>query len=153
MKKIILFTAFCFAIASHAQQQLSAGYDANLAKELQANNDGMRNYVICFLKTGISTKITNKQEIANLKVEHLDFMNKLVESGKAVIAAPLKGNKAGYEEMYLLNASTQEEAEAIIGEDPMVAVKLMVPEFTTMQGSAALPIYKKYHERLINRKR
>jgi hypothetical protein len=153
MKKIILFSILCCALTAQSQQVLNAGYDANLAKELQADDDGQRSYILCFLKSGSSSKITNKDEIANLKAEHLDFRSNLVKSGKAVFAVPIKANKTGFEEVYLLNVISQEDAEGIINDDPLVAAKLMVAEFSTMQASAALPMYVNYQDRIVKKKR
>jgi hypothetical protein len=66
---------------------MEKGFDANLAKELGADEYGMRKYVLAFLRIG-PNRSQNEQEAAALQRAHLDNINRLAEEGKLVLAGP-----------------------------------------------------------------
>lgn len=122
-------------------------YDARLAERLGADNYGMKGYMLVILKTGPNTT-TDTQFINRSFRGHLDNINRLAEEGKLVVAGPLGRNDKTYRGIFILNASTIEEAEQLLQTDPAVAEGLLEAEIYNWYGSAALPMYLDYSDKI-----
>ena len=94
-KKICLILWLCLVFAfAHAQTNtvsVKPAYDAALAQKLGADEYGMKNYIIAFLKRG-PTKITDKNEWLTLQKAHLKNIGRLADEGKLVVAGPITDN-------------------------------------------------------------
>jgi len=67
----------------------SPAYDAALAQSLDADERGMRPYVLAILKTGPrDAEVTDKDERAALFAGHFANMTRLAEEGHLVLAGP-----------------------------------------------------------------
>lgn len=126
-------------------------FDAALAQKLGADDFGMKPYVLVVLKTG-SNQTTNKEFINNCFRGHLDNINRLVTEGKLVLAGPIAQNKMGYRGIFILNVSNLDEAHALLQTDPAIKEKLLEAELFNWYGSAALPMYLKYSEKIWKKK-
>jgi uncharacterized protein YciI len=120
-------------------------YNKQLADSLGADDYGMKMYVLVILKTG-KIKIKNKQKADSLFVGHLQNINHLVETGKLVAAGPMKKNVKEYEGIFILNVKTIEEASILLETDPAIKSKILDTELFQWYGSAALPLYLKFHD-------
>jgi hypothetical protein len=74
-------------------------------------------------------------------------IGRLVEEGKLIVAGPMKKNEKNYRGIFILNVK-KEEAVSILDTDPAIKAKLLEPEIYEWYGSAALPVYLPYHEKV-----
>ncbi len=111
-------------------------YDAELAKKLGADERGMRQYVLCFLKTG-PLKVDDKAKQAELMKGHFAMINKLAKDGKLVLAGPFVEG-GDFRGIYLFDVKTIEEAKALTETDPSIREGYFKVEFIKWYGSAAL---------------
>jgi hypothetical protein len=89
MKKItFLIIALSMSIASYTQEKTTTDFDESLAKELGADDYGMRKYVIAFLKKGPNRTIDSIKAVA-LQKGHMANIGRLSKEGKLAIAGPL----------------------------------------------------------------
>jgi len=111
-------------------------YDSALAKKLGADDYGMKQYVMAFLKTGPNKNVDSASRIQLIQ-GHLKNIGRLANEGKLVIAGPFldKGNLAG---IFIFNVTTIEEARALTATDPAVKAGLFEIELHPWYGSAAL---------------
>jgi uncharacterized protein YciI len=151
MKKIIT-TIFLFNIifASFAQKD-NPDYDEKLAASLGGDDYGMKSYIFVILKTGKNT-ISDKKITDSLFRGHMDNINRLAQSGKLVVAGPLGKNDKTYRGIFILNAKTMEEANALLQMDPAIKANVFEAELFTWYGSAALPEYLKTHSKIEKKK-
>ncbi|MGF1923805.1 MAG: hypothetical protein ACQUHE_06470, partial [Bacteroidia bacterium] len=90
MKKLLVFI-FCFTSVYANAQKPNPNYDANLAKQYEADDYGMKKYILVMLKTGPNTTAT-KLETDSAFAGHMANMGKLVKENKLVVAGPLGKN-------------------------------------------------------------
>ena len=119
-------------------------YDKHLADSLGADEYGMKMYILVILKTG-SNKSNNKQTVDSLFLGHMKNISRLAEIGKLVVAGPLKKNIKEYEGIFILNTTTIEEANSLLETDPAIKARILNTELFQWYGSAALPMYLKFH--------
>ena len=133
---VLLFLGFQQTIA----QQTNPDYDSTLAKELGADDYGMKSYVFVMLKTGTNTT-AEKEFIDSCFSGHLQNIKRLVNEGKLIVAGPLGKNENTYRGIFILNVKTIEEAEELIQTDPAINSNLLAADLYKWYGSAALPVY------------
>lgn len=153
MKRLITISILILGITfmMQAQEQLNPLYDAALAKQLGADDFGMKSYFFVLLKTG-PTVIENKSIRDSLFAGHLQNINRLANQGKLIVAGPLGKNKQQYRGLYILNCETLTEADSLLQTDPAIAAKLLDVEIFNWYGSAALPSYLDVHQRIEKKK-
>ncbi len=119
------------------------GFDAELAKELGADDYGMRSYVFVVLKTG-PANISDQTLRKTIFAGHFANMARLSKQGKLVLAGPFidGGNKRG---LYIFNLETIEQAKLIVASDPAVKAGIFIAEYTKYYGSAALMKINQLH--------
>jgi uncharacterized protein YciI len=146
MKKIILLLICSFSFAL-LQAQEKATYDETLARKLGADDYGMKMYVLVILKTGSNTS-ANKSETDSLFKGHMTNIEKLAKENKLIVAGPLGKNEKQYRGIFILNTKSIDEAKALLQTDPAVQAKLLDAEIFNWYGSAALPEYLPYHNKI-----
>jgi len=129
-----LLLAFLILNIGFAQE---SKYDENLAKSLNADDRGMKNYVFCILKTGANTTATDKEK-SELFKGHMDNINRLAKEGKLAIAGPFGKNDKNYRGVFIFNVATIEEAKTLVESDPAVKANIFDYELTPWYASAAL---------------
>lgn len=123
-------------------------YDEALAEKLGGDDYGMKSYFLVILKTGTNTT-TDKELIAESFRGHMDNINRLVEDGKLVVAGPLAKNENTYRGIFILdNVKSIEEAKALLQTDLAIKNGLLDYEVFTWYGSAALPVYLPFAEKI-----
>lgn len=126
-------------LLSYSQEDLQeekAGFDPEPARQLGADEYGMKHYVIAFLKRGPNSS-QNKEEADRLQRAHLDNIKALADQGKLVVAGPFLDN-GDIRGMYIFNVETVEEAEALTKTDPAIQAGRLIMELHPWYGSAAL---------------
>ncbi len=145
--KIILITLSLAFISFLSQAQEKSKYDEALAKKLGADNYGMKMYVLVILKTGSNTTSTKTQTDSLFK-GHMANIEKLAKENRLVVAGPFAKNDKQYRGIFILNTKSLEEAKAWLATDPAVNAKLLDAEIFNWYGSAALPEYLPYHDKV-----
>jgi uncharacterized protein YciI len=147
MKTIVcLFIFTCQAFAA-ISQKTNANYDSTLAKKYNADDYGMKKYVLVILKTGSNTTEDKKLK-DSLFAGHMDNINRLVKINKLVVAGPLGKNEKTYRGISILDVRTIEEANALLDTDPAIKEKLLAAELYQWYGSAALPAYLETNDKI-----
>lgn len=132
-------------------QETEVKYDENLAKSLNADQNGMKKYVFCLLKTGTNTT-ASKEETQKLFEGHMANIDKLAKEGKLVVAGPFMKNDRNYRGIYIFNVETVDEAQKLVATDPAIQAKLLEAELTPWYSSAALQETVKIHEKISKKK-
>ncbi len=140
----LVITFSCFTIKAQTD---STHYDKALADSLKADDYGMRMYYFVILKTGSNTS-DNKEETSAAFRGHLDNINKLVKEGKLIVAGPFGKNEKQYRGLFIFIAENKEEVEKLLSTDPAVAQSFLEAEIYDWYGSAALPTYLPYAEKI-----
>ncbi|MBX3242202.1 MAG: hypothetical protein KIT80_14525 [Chitinophagaceae bacterium] len=126
----------------------NANYDKALAERLGADAYGMKGYLLVVLKTG-PNKTTDKDLISESFRGHLANINRLVDEGKLIVAGPFGKNDNQYRGIFILNnVKTAEEAKELLQTDPAIANGLLEIEIYNWYGSAALPEYLPFSDKV-----
>jgi len=150
MCKSIILPFVLAALLSACSDQASSStevkplvFDEQLAKEVGADDYGMRKYVMAFLKSG-PNRDRPKAEADALQEAHMKNINKLAESGMLCLAGPFMhdGELRG---IYVFNVETVEEAEKLTNTDPAIQAGSLVMELVPWYGSAALMKINELH--------
>ena len=153
MKYLVITAALFLTALSSAHTVLpdstvaNPAYDPALATRLGADEYGMKSYVFVILKTG-KNLTTDKEFIAESFSGHMANMDRLVKEGKLIVAGPFGKNDLTYRGLFILSVSGSEEAKSILLTDPAVKNGLLDYELIEWYGSAALPEYLKYSEKI-----
>ncbi|MBK7988065.1 MAG: hypothetical protein IPK11_14390 [Ignavibacteria bacterium] len=122
-------------------------YDAKLAEKLNADDYGMKKYVLVILKTG-NNQSEDKDFISQCFRGHLDNINRLVKEGKMIVAGPLTKNDKTYRGIFILNVSDFSEAKQVLEHDAAIKEGLLDMELFSWYGSAALPEYLPFSDKI-----
>ena len=141
-----LMIAILLTVTVHGQ----ATYDAALATKLGADENGMKTYVMAFLKAG-PNRNRPREEAAKLQAAHRANINRLAKEGKLVLAGPFAddGELRG---IYIFDVKSVAEAEALTKTDPAIQAGQLVMELHPWYGTAGLMTIPELHERLEKRK-
>lgn len=122
------------------------GYDSILAKKVGADDYGMKQYVMAFLKRGTNDTIS-KERATKLQKDHLENIQHMANEGKLVVAGPFldRGDLRG---IYIFNVTSVEEARQLTETDPAIKANTLAMELKPWYGSAALMMVNEYHEKL-----
>jgi uncharacterized protein YciI len=132
-------------------QEANPNYDEKLAKSLNADERGMKQYVFCILKTGSNTTATDEEK-NNFFKGHMANITKLAKEGKLALAGPFMKNDKNYRGLYIFNVGTIEEAKELVATDPAVKSNLLEAELTPWYGTAALQETLNIHEKITKNK-
>lgn len=151
MKLLCLATALLISSATLRAQQANPVFDKKLADSLGADPYGMKYYVLVILKTG-PRPADNKDTVAALFKGHMENIGRLVKDGKLAVAGPMGKNDRNWRGIFILNVPTVEEARALLQTDPSISGGLLEADCFRWYGSAALPLYLPYHDKLQEKK-
>lgn len=123
-------------------------YDKQLAEKLGGDDYGMKGYFFVILKTG-KNALADKELINESFKGHMANINKLVAEGKLIVAGPLGRNENNYRGIFILdNMKSIEEVEELLLSDPAIKNKLLDYDIFNWYGSAALPEYLPFSDKL-----
>lgn len=117
-------------------ETMNAKFDPKLAEKLGADDYGMKNYVMAFLKVG-PNRDQDSATAAQIQRAHLDNINRLVAEKKMIVAGPFLDD-TDIRGIFIFNVATIEEAEALTLTDPAVKSGRLIMELHPWYGSAAL---------------
>jgi len=121
-------------------------YDSILAAKLGADDYGMKQYVMAFLKEGPNQSL-DSAAAAQLQRAHLDNIFRMADEGKLAVAGPFLdgGDLKG---VYIFNVKTVDEAKALTETDPAVKAGRFVMELHPWYGSAAMMMVNDWHKKV-----
>ena len=123
-------------------------YDKQLADKLGGDDFGMKIYYLVILKTG-TNKTTDQTIISESFRGHMTNINRLVNKGKMIVAGPLGKNENSYRGIFILdNINSLEEANEILKTDPAIEEGLLDYDIYEWYGSAALPEYLPFSDKI-----
>lgn len=141
--------ALVFALALPlAAETPPAAFDAELAKRLGADERGMKNYVLCILRTGPKDKEIQGEERKKIFEGHFANIGRLADEGKLAVAGPFGKNDRDWRGLYVFNVATIEEAQQLVVLDPAVAAGVFVADLVPWYGSAAMMVVNETHKRI-----
>ncbi|WP_234572523.1 YciI family protein [Rhodohalobacter sp. 614A] len=159
MKKLFLLLGLAFLIAncsgndnqntessSMPKDSLETVFNEQLANEVGADDYGMRQYVMAFLKAGPNPSADSTQAM-ELQRAHLANIRRMAEDGDLVLAGPFmdRGDVRG---IYVFNVKTVEEARELTETDPAIQAGALEMELHPWYGSAALMKINEIHEQI-----
>jgi uncharacterized protein len=151
----IMKSILCALLCLFAVPLVAAGgdpprprFDPELAERLGADERGMRQYVLCILKTGPNDAEITGEQRKELFAGHFANIARLAEEGKLSLAGPFGKNERSYRGLYVFNVATVEEAEALVVLDPAVKAGIFVSELTPWYGSAAVMVVNETHTKI-----
>ena len=75
-------------------------------------------------------------------------IQRLAKEGKLTVAGPLQGNERSYRGIFIFNVRTVDEARELVKTDPAIKAGIFETELYGWYGSAALPMYLPYSEKV-----
>jgi uncharacterized protein len=144
----LLFAASVDSSAQTGQKAAGPAYDAELAKRLGGDKNGMKNYVVAILKTGPNdSKITGAERTEMFK-GHMSNIGRLADEGKLAVAGPFGKNDATFRGIFILNTASVDEARKLVETDPVVKAGIMVVDLFPWFGSASLMATPEIHKKI-----
>ena len=119
-------------------------FNKELAEALNADEYGMKQYVMAFLKKGPNRDL-DSAAAAKLQQAHLDNINKLAAAGKLVLAGPFMDD-SDIRGIYIFDVTSIEEAQKLTATDPAIKAGSLIMELRPWYGSAALMKVNEIHE-------
>lgn len=131
-KTILLFVLFLSASFSTGSLQ---------AQETEEEWE-MKQYFFVFLNSPETRPQGDSATVAQLQMDHLAYIEKMFNDGKCRLAGPFleKGEMRG---IWILDAATREEAEALCKEDPFIKNGYLVAAIKPWYGPAGLYLQPK----------
>lgn len=128
----------------------TTAYDSLLAQKLGADEFGMKQYVMAFLKAG-PNRDQDSVTAAQIQRAHMDNITSMADAGQLALAGPFldDGELRG---IYVFNVKTVEEAKALTETDPAVQSGRLIMELKPWYGSAALMMTTAWHKKLQQKK-
>ena len=155
MKHILILTLLIISNITFGQSNsdkdtltINKNYDKALADKLGGDDYGMKSYFLVILKTGTNTT-ADKEFISKSFRGHLDNISHLVQERKLIVAGPLGKNANNYRGIFILNnINSIEKAVELLKTDPAIKNGLLDYEIFTWYGSAALPEYLPFSDKI-----
>ncbi len=123
-------------------------FDKVLAEKLGGDDYGMKSYYLVILKTGLNTS-TDKEFIKESFKGHMENIHHLVKEGKLIVAGPLGKNELNYRGIFILNSvKSIDEAKELLQNDLAIKNGLLDYDILTWFGSAALPEYLPFSDKI-----
>lgn len=121
-------------------------FDSTLAAKLGADEYGMKQYVMAFLKKGPNQDHDSATAV-ELQRAHMDNIIRMANEEYLILAGPFmdSGELRG---IYIFNVRTVEEAKALTETDPAIEAGRLTMELHPWYGSAALMQINEVHSRL-----
>jgi len=141
---IALLAFSCNSVTERKNRQTTlTSYDSLLAKQYGADDYGMKQYVVAFLKRGPNRNM-DSVETERLQKAHLKNIVRLGKEGKLICAGPFldDGDIRG---IYIFNVKTIEEAQKLTQTDPAIQKGSLIMELHQWYGSAALMAIPEIH--------
>jgi uncharacterized protein YciI len=151
-KQVLLIAAMMIVApgAAHAQATpVVQVYDAELAKSLGGNDNGMRSYVLVLLKTG-PRKMPEGPARTEMFKGHFANIGRLAGEKKLALAGPLDG-EGGLRGVFVFATDDIAQARSWVETDPVIINGEMVAEYHKFFSSAGLMMVNDVHNKIIRK--
>ncbi|MEJ5301919.1 MAG: hypothetical protein HPY80_06290 [Bacteroidales bacterium] len=118
----------------------ASAYDAELARQLGADTYGMRKYIFVLLKSGSRPQADTTGKALAFK-GHLKNIQCLASEKKLLVAGPFFKNESDFRGIFIFNTTDVNEAQQWLATDPAIEGGWLAPLVVEWYGSAALPLY------------
>ncbi len=148
---VVLFTIILLAVNAYTQSSATTDkpkFDAELAKKLGGNENGMKSYVFVILKTGPNDATVTGKDRDEIFKGHMANIGRLADAGQLAVAGPFGKNDKGWRGLYIFNVVTVEEAQKIVETDPAVKSGILIADMTPWYGSASLMATPEIHKKI-----
>jgi uncharacterized protein len=146
-KKLILMFIAALLLSPFLSMSQSETFDSELAQKLQADDYGMRKFVIAFLYAGDRVSEYSSEQRTEIQKGHMANINKLAEMDKLILAGPFFGNEA-MRGIFIFAVDSKEEAEDLTNTDPAVKAGVLKMDLKEWYGSAALLMIPELHKKI-----
>jgi uncharacterized protein len=151
MKKILTTLLLLTSLISFSQTKMAPiktkpKLDTIMIKMTGADEYGMKNYVMGFLKKG-PNKGLSEDSTKKIVAAHLKNMKHWTSQGKLSVAGPFT-DKTELEGIFIFNVATVEEAQKLTDSDPGVKAGIFSVELHPWYGSAALIEIPRLHKKI-----
>lgn len=153
---IIVFFATLFIVVGCGEPDVKAdenmgresgnSFDNELAEELGADDYGIRQHVVAFLKEGPNREQNSTRE-AELESAHFDNIRRLAEEGKLVLAGPFIDQQE-VRGIFVFDVRTVEETRQLTESDPAIEAGRLEVDLRHWYGSAALMQVNNIHSKI-----
>ena len=144
---IISILISCSSSKSSVDAQTQEGvYNAELAAQYDADDYGMKKYVIAFLKRG-PNRDRSQEEADALQAAHMVNIGRMAEEGVLILAGPFFGD-GEMRGIYIFDVDSIEKAEALTNTDPAIQAGSLEMELKEWYGSAALMAIPDLHAQI-----
>jgi hypothetical protein len=127
-------------------------FDEKLAQKLGADAYGMKNYFLVILTTG-PAKIQDSALVQQHFRNHLDNISRLVKDSLLIIAGPFGKNDLKYRGLFIFqNMETESKLKEVLMSDAAIRAGLLDYLIIPWYGSAALPEYLPFVDRITRSK-
>ena len=142
----LLILLMPFLSKAQTKTENKSSYDAELAAKLNADEHGMKHYVLAFLKKG-PNRSQDSVTAAQLQAAHLANITRMADAGKLVLAGPFfdDGDIRG---IYVFNVDNIEAAKKLTETDPAIKAGRLIMELHPWYGSAALMEVNQIHKKI-----
>jgi uncharacterized protein YciI len=149
MKAIIsvLLLTTLIVFTQNISAQTTDNYDSALAKKLQADDYGMKSYVLVILKKG-TANITDKKILDSIFHGHMANIQRLADENKLVLAGPMGDNDKNYEGIFIFNTADIHEAKQWLSTDPAIQSNDLDAELYVWYCTAALQEIPSLHKQI-----
>jgi len=144
---LVLFAGHAFATDPPVSTAASA-YDPVLAAQAGGDENGMRNYVLVILRTGL-TRVPDGDARNAMFAGHMANIRRLSDEGKLVLAGPFGEKDVDWRGLFVFAVADIEEAKALVATDPVIIQGEMVAEYHSWYGSAATVLLPGLHQRIV----
>jgi uncharacterized protein YciI len=129
--------------------QVSTGssIDSLLAKQLGADDYGMKTYIMAFLKKGRKRWMIDSTTANKLQKAHMENIARLADEGKLIVAGPFTDN-TDLRGIYIFDVKTVAEAQQLCSTDPAIQAESLTMELHPWYGSAALMKTVEIHKKI-----
>lgn len=128
------------------------GYDAELAKRLGGNDNGMKGYLFVMLRTGPNDDKYKGKDRDEMFKGHFANINRMASLGKLLVAGPFDKNDRGYRGLFIFNSSSAEEVIKLMEGDPTIKNGIFVTDIVPWYGTAAVMAIPEIHPKIIKPK-
>jgi uncharacterized protein YciI len=135
------------ALANQITLPANSAQNADLAMQLGADENGMRNYVMVILKTG-EHRVPDGKIRDEMFQGHFANIKRLADEGKLVVAGPFGDKTNNWRGMFILAVDDIEEAKLLVATDPVIINGEMSAEYHSLYASAALMSVNNIHKQI-----
>jgi uncharacterized protein YciI len=149
---VVVGIFFAGAFGQETVKKDTPTYDAELAKHLGGNDNGMKGYIFVMLRTGPKDGDFKGKDREDLFAGHMANIGRMADMGKLIVAGPFDKNDRGYRGVFIFNVATVEEAQKLVETDPTIKAGILVADIVPWWATAALMAIPEIHPKIMKPK-